>query len=513
MANPENKQIPYESTQKDIRDAIESVATAIGGIAIPSADHVSYDNSGSGLSATDVQNALDEIVSDIPTVNDGVLTIQQNGTSIGSFSANTASNVTANIKTPTADEKTATDEFTTADGGLLSKCMIDLVPVQSGSGDPSPDNVRPISGHTEVDLYNVGKNLLPMTVEEIKSGNGSGWSGNSKVFSNVTITILTDNYNHVIGLQANGTANANITVFFPAVGDGVLLNGTYKFSGCPSGGASNTYRLDARTDDNMTVLVQETGSGATFTATNQKVIGVLRIQSGTTVNNLVFKPMVVKSTESDSTFEPYLGHLYQVQIGSTVYGGYVDLVSGVMTVDRVRCKLADQTLVRRGTNTSGIYRYAFAPNPAVQVGRYVNVISNALVTKDAYASYERTTENCITPDANGNYINFYASDKQTDTDWMTFATNNDVEIVYPLATPQTIQLTPQQIETLAGQNNLSTPLSGQSIETNGVEYKELFTFADVKEYVDKKIPDAPTTDGTYTLQAVVSGGVPTYSWV
>lgn len=27
------------------------------------------------------------------------------------------------------------------------------------------------------------------------------------------------------------------------------------------------------------------------------------------------------------------------------------------------------------------------------------------------------------------------------------------------------------------------------------------------------IPDAPTTDGTYTLQAVVSGGVPTYSWV
>jgi hypothetical protein len=56
-------------------------------------------------------------------------------------------------------------------------------------------------------------------------------------------------------------------------------------------------------------------------------------------------------------------------------------------------------------------------------------------------------------------------------------------------------------------------LSGQSIETNGVEYKELFTFADVKSYVDKKIPDAPTTDGTYTLQAVVSGGVPTYSWV
>ena len=153
-----------ELSSRNVADVLaqelSAVATAIGGIAVPSADHVSYDNSVSGLSATDVQNALDEIVSDIPTVNNGTLTIQQNGTSIGSFSANTASNVTANIKTPTADKKTATSEFSTADGGLLSKCVIDLVPVQSGSGDPSPDNVRPISGHTEVDLYNVGKNLF-----------------------------------------------------------------------------------------------------------------------------------------------------------------------------------------------------------------------------------------------------------------------------------------------------------------------------------------------------------------
>ena len=28
-----------------------------------------------------------------------------------------------------------------------------------------------------------------------------------------------------------------------------------------------------------------------------------------------------------------------------------------------------------------------------------------------------------------------------------------------------------------------------------------------------RIPDPPTTDGTYTLQATVSSGVITYSWV
>ena len=101
MANPENKQIPYESTQKDIRDAIESVATAIGGIALPDADHIDYDNTDSGLSATNVQDAIDEVVGDIPTVNDGVLTIQKNGSTIDTFSANSSSNKTVNVSVPT----------------------------------------------------------------------------------------------------------------------------------------------------------------------------------------------------------------------------------------------------------------------------------------------------------------------------------------------------------------------------------------------------------------------------
>ena len=136
MANPENKQIPYESTQKDIRDAIESVATAIGGIAIPSADHVSYDNSGSGLSATDVQDAIDELSSEkadssslatvatsgdyddlinkptIPTVNDATLTIQKNGSDVATFTANASSNVVANVTVPTTtSELTNNSDF------------------------------------------------------------------------------------------------------------------------------------------------------------------------------------------------------------------------------------------------------------------------------------------------------------------------------------------------------------------------------------------------------------------
>lgn len=91
-------------------------------------------------------------VSDIPTVNDGTLTIQQNGETKGTFTANQSGNSTVNIEIPTTDIQTAVDEFSTFNGGLLSECIIELVPVQSGSGTPSPDNVRPISGHTEAEL-------------------------------------------------------------------------------------------------------------------------------------------------------------------------------------------------------------------------------------------------------------------------------------------------------------------------------------------------------------------------
>lgn|GEM_PF-3253262 len=38
-------------------------------------------------------------------------------------------------------------------------CVTTLEPVQEGSGDPSPENVRPISGHTGVELKRAGKNL------------------------------------------------------------------------------------------------------------------------------------------------------------------------------------------------------------------------------------------------------------------------------------------------------------------------------------------------------------------
>lgn len=48
----------------------------------------------------EINQRIDEIIGDIPVVYNGQLTIQSNGTTVGTFTANQSSNTTANITVP-----------------------------------------------------------------------------------------------------------------------------------------------------------------------------------------------------------------------------------------------------------------------------------------------------------------------------------------------------------------------------------------------------------------------------
>lgn len=50
--------------------------------------------------------------------------------------------------------------FETDSEDIFTKLQVDLEPIQEGSGTPSPSNVRPIRGHSGVDVNVVGKNLF-----------------------------------------------------------------------------------------------------------------------------------------------------------------------------------------------------------------------------------------------------------------------------------------------------------------------------------------------------------------
>ena len=143
-----------------------------------------------------------------------------------------------------------------------------------------------------------GKNLIPYPyVEKANVDNGIKWID----LGDGTII-------------ANGTATADI-VFNVRLRSGtednnplVLEAGTYQCSGCPMGGKSNTYRIRLGKTENgsFASIIGEYGKGAEFTLIEKTQLQVqICINTGTTVNNLVFNPMIRRAEDSDVTYEPY----------------------------------------------------------------------------------------------------------------------------------------------------------------------------------------------------------------
>ena len=102
-------------------------------------------------------------------------------------------------------------------------------------------------------------------------------------------------------LTVNGTATADAAVIFNTTV--TLAAGTYTLSGCPSGGSSSTYNLNL---DQLSTM-RDNGSGVTFTLNSERTsTAYVSVKSGVTMNNVIFKPMIVSGSTSGD-FEPYTG--------------------------------------------------------------------------------------------------------------------------------------------------------------------------------------------------------------
>lgn len=133
-----------------------------------------------------------------------------------------------------------------------------------------------------------------------------------------------------------------------------------------------------------------------------------------------------------------------------IFGGYVDLISGKLVVDKVSVDLGSLDYTLNKTNRF----YATLPSPAKPTGSY-DVVSDCLC--DVYAPKTQNQVFAgvigIAPQATvGTTVYIYDS---------AYATADAIKsglqgrmFCYELATPQTYQLTPQQVNTLVGTNNV-----------------------------------------------------------
>ena len=359
------------------------------------------------------------------------------------------------------DASGAVASFSDGSPAPVADLTAGIEPVQSGSGDPAPDNVRPISGWTGCSVMRTGKNLLPGITE-------------TQTIKGITYTLNADG-----SVTCNGTADAVSYCLTPKIN--LKAGVTYILTGCPSGGGDTTYRMDIR--DTPTTIhpdftgIYDYGSGATFTpVADVNVYFAIRIRNNYTAQNVVFYPMLRLASETDGTYEPYNGTNYSVSFGDagTVYGASLDVPTGVLTVDRSVVNLGALNWTRHSSGTF------YASNFGQKYDRTKNICSalKLLMSSFKLSDYDTYPDNIIgTNNSSTQYVYVKCTAYSISAEFK--AAMSGVQFVYPLAEPVIYQLTPVEVSTILGNNTISADTGPVALH-----YR-----ADTKLYIDGKFAE------------------------
>lgn len=369
-----------------------------------------------------------------------------------------------------------------ADNIPMKDVLVHIEPVQAGSGDPSPTNVRAISGWTAAKVMRCGKNLAEPAFESAtKDGITAVRQSDGSYVFNGTATRET---NFFLGSTDGNTVTIPIPRNTPLV-----------ISGCPDGGGGSTWRLVAWYYNGGTYLnrsTQDVGSGGTINdAEADGIRFAMQIKNGATCENLVFKSMLRLASDTDSTYEPYSGNIYSITFpteAGTVYGGTLDVATGTLTVthklytfDGSENWTAGNYGLRYEFNLTGLPDYiktwASGGRGLSNLGIYDSTSYN---TPDKNYITSRTNVGASAIGVKNHVLVVPSSVATTVEELKAFLANTPEQWYAPLQTPQTYQLTPQEITSLLGENNLWAD-TGDS----DVEYR-----ADTKMYVDAKVAAA-----------------------
>lgn len=348
---------------------------------------------------------------------------------------------------------TATGTIATYPDGAdmpMVSLIADIDPIQDTSGGaPSPSHICPISGWDEVETVVSGKNVL---VNDVESGSSNG----------VTWVVNEDK-----SLSLSGTATANAFIILSDLH--YLVSGQYTMT---ASGNANIQMLLRVNDASGSNAIQATTTNVTRTIASGMYVGLIRIANGTNTDEIVLYPQLELGATATS-YEPYQGQTYRTTLPQTVYGGTLDVVSGVLTVDRAMVDLGSLTWSKR---VSGVF-YTWSLQNLVKAVSNNSQTANTKCSALKLGSYSDVYNN-----ATLDYAISVGADSQLGAHCSAYAEAADfksamsgVQLVYELATPQTYQLTPTQIDSLLGLNNVWADSGDVTVEY----------IADTKLYIQK----------------------------
>lgn len=381
----------------------------------------------------------------------------------------------------------------------LNALKVSVEAWQEGTGDPSPSNIRPIHGWDSGEISVVGKNWLPrFTITDTQYGVTISGDSDGKVTVNGTVTGT-----NLYGFILNQTL--------------VLTPNTYTLSGANQGGA----RL-VLYDISDNVLADTDGT-TTFTINNNTTIRLrLYVYSDHGLYDEVLEPMIRLVSESDATFEPYNSKTYTQQFPQAIYGAEWDVVDGLL--DTQYGYMYANSAIGWVMPYETMFLY-FLSDVKYSEG-YVSTKSNQFNPMQNTRAWADIINNyhygiCVTMNSDNNiFIVICHPDITTLNAWEDFLSQHPLQVMYELATPTPIDLSPLSIRMLQGVNNLYADCGeviegeyfvGETKAYNLVEYIE----SDGTQVIDtgRQVVQGQTIEVTFegssnqTAYAWILGGI------
>ena len=268
--------------------------------------------------------------------------------------------------------------------------QITIEPVQSGSGDPSPDNVRPISGWTGANIMvsEVAPDEKIITFKPRQSGSGTPSPTNKRPFTTINVTGLNPIYGGTINTKTKEFSRDYIAITMKGQ-SWYDSSGTYPAFAC----SKAAYAVNGEINSYCTCYeVIGTMSGANFRAANHNkkmvhtasniLIQDSNYNNATAFNDslgntdmIVYKtttPSVV--TLTDSQFAELMAAIgvntvnvsWQSEAG-TVYGGKLNVETGVLMAYPYYASYSGETLVGPWVSSMDKYVAGTTPTTGAQV--------------------------------------------------------------------------------------------------------------------------------------------------
>lgn len=277
----------------------------------------------------------------------------------------------------------------------LKACTVEINPVQDLHGYDHPWSAG------------CGKNKLPINAE-------------SAVIGGITFTVINENGTPV-AVKAVGTATELVIFNLNNVCSDIVSGTQYTLTSGVTGDGWDKYAVQMCDVNTFATLCTTTNGTVTAnTVEGASYFARIIVWSGQTVD-LTFKPMFRLATETDATFEPYSN------------------ICPISGWTEANITVADATVNPTVSNTYNI-EFEDSGSPLTVYGGTLDTVSGTLTVTDGYiASYNGET-----------LPSTWISDRDVYSAGTTPTTG--AEVVYKLATPITISLTPTEITTLYGKN-------------------------------------------------------------